>query len=145
MSFKKILIAVDESAFAAHAASVGIELAKLLEAEVAFVNVVDSSAARGAPEVGVPADRLIAMAKQEAKDLLAAFRARAAASPPALEFVELGKPADKVVEAAKNWPADLIVLGSHGRGAVLNLLLGSVAEGVLRHAHCPVLVVRAEA
>lgn len=47
------------------------------------------------------------------------------------------------VNAAKEWPADLIVIGSHGRGGVKRALLGSVAEGVMRHAPCPVLVVRA--
>ena len=143
MTFKRILIAVDESAFAAHAADVGIELAKSLKAETAFIHVVDTSIARAAPDAGIPADKLIAMEEQEAKGLLSAFRERAGASPPALEFLEIGKPATKIVEAAKNWPADLIVIGSHGRGGVERLLLGSVAESVVRHASCPVLVVRA--
>jgi nucleotide-binding universal stress UspA family protein len=48
------------------------------------------------------------------------------------------------VRAAKAWPADLIVIGSHGRAGIVRTLLGSVAEGVMRHASCPVLVVRAQ-
>jgi universal stress protein family protein len=60
LSFKRILIAVDESAFAAHAADVGIELAKSLKAEIAFICAVDPSVARAAAEIGVPADKLIA-------------------------------------------------------------------------------------
>lgn len=143
MSFKRILIAVDESAFAAHAADVGIELAKSLRAEIAFIHALDPSIARAAPEIGVPAEKLIAMEEQEAKDLLSAFRERAGASPAALVFVEMGKPASKIVEGARSWRADLIVIGSHGRGGVERLLLGSVAESVVRHASCPVLVVRA--
>jgi nucleotide-binding universal stress UspA family protein len=49
------------------------------------------------------------------------------------------------VNAAKEWPADVIVIGSHGRAGVTRVLLGSVAEAVMRHAPCPVLVVRPEA
>jgi len=45
---------------------------------------------------------------------------------------------------AKDWPADLIVIGSHGRSGMRRALLGSVAEGVMRNATCPVLVVRAQ-
>ncbi|HEV2287848.1 MAG TPA: universal stress protein [Candidatus Acidoferrales bacterium] len=142
MSFARILIAVDQSAFAAHAANIGIELAKSLGAELAFIHVVDTAVASAAPDVGLPADKLIAMEKEEAKRLLSAFRERAGTSPLALEFLEMGKPATKIVDAAKSWPADLIVIGSHGRGGVERLLLGSVAESVVRHASCPVLVVR---
>jgi len=144
MSFKRILIAVDESAFAAHAADIGIELAKSLKAEIAFIHAVDPSIARAGPEVGVPADKLIALEERDAKNLLSAFRERAEASPAAFEFLEIGKPATKIVEGAKSWPADLIVIGSHGRGGVERLLLGSVAESVVRHASCPVLVVRSQ-
>jgi nucleotide-binding universal stress UspA family protein len=144
MSFKRILIAVDESAFAAHTSDVGIELAKDLKAEMAFIHVVDPSVARASPEIEVPADKLIAMTEQEGKNLLLAVRERADASPPALEFLEIGNPAAKIIEGAKGWPADLIVIGSHGRGGVQRLLLGSVAESVVRHAPCPVLVVRAQ-
>jgi nucleotide-binding universal stress UspA family protein len=144
VSFKKILIAVDESTFAAHAADVGIELAKALKADLAFFHAIDPSTV-SAPEGGVPADVLASMAERDARNLLTAFRERAAVSPAALEFLEFGKPVTKIVAGAKNWPADLIVVGSHGRGRVEKLLLGSVAEGVLHHATCPVLVVRAKA
>jgi nucleotide-binding universal stress UspA family protein len=64
--------------------------------------------------------------------------------PAPLEFIHVGKTATEIVKAAKDWSADLIVIGSHGRGGVDRLLLGSVAEAVMRHAACPVLVVRAE-
>src|SRR5208337_3442015 len=60
MSFNRILIAVDESAVAAHAVGVGIELAKMLNAELAFIHVVDTSFSHGAPKIEIPADHLIA-------------------------------------------------------------------------------------
>jgi len=53
-----------------------------------------------------------------------------------------GPPAWSIVDAAKEGNYDLIVIGTHGRTGVPRMLLGSVAENVVRHAHCPVLTVR---
>jgi nucleotide-binding universal stress UspA family protein len=143
MSFKRILIAVDDSEFAEHAADVGIELAKSLQADVGFVHVFDPSVGPSGMW-GVTAETLMEMSEQAAKHLLATFRERIASSYVP-EFIESGKPASKTVEVAKNWPADLIVMGSHGRGKIHGLFLGSVSQEVLHHASCPVLVVRAQA
>lgn len=52
-------------------------------------------------------------------------------------------PADEIVAEAARWPADLIVVGTHGRRGLRRLFLGSVAEGVARMAEQPVLLVRA--
>ena len=51
-------------------------------------------------------------------------------------------PRHAIVEAAREWPADVIVIGSHGRRGLDRLLLGSVAESVVRHAPCSVDIVR---
>ena len=142
MRFRRILIAVDGSPVAARAAEAGLELARSLGGEVAFVHAVDP-ALGFAPDGGVGAAELLAAAERDGKDLLAGFRQRAACQPPALEFLAVGKPGAEVVRAATDWPADVVVLGSHGRGGLTRLLLGSVAEAVMRHAPCPVLVVRA--
>jgi nucleotide-binding universal stress UspA family protein len=53
-----------------------------------------------------------------------------------------GNPAAETVAAAKQEQADLLVVGTHGRGALTHLLLGSVAEKIVRTAGCPVLTVR---
>ena len=50
-----------------------------------------------------------------------------------------------IIEAAGQWPADLVVVGSHGRKGLARFLLGSVSEGVARHAPCSVLIVRKRA
>lgn len=57
--------------------------------------------------------------------------------------VGIGTPAREIVELAELGHFDLIVMGTHGRGLVAHALLGSVAEKVVRHAHCPVMTVRA--
>ena len=149
MRFRKILIAIDGTAIAAHAAQVGTELARALASEVAFVHAVDPALA-SAPETGVSPAALLAEFERDGRKLLAEFRQRAAAQPAAaqpapLEFLPVGTPGAEIVKVARDWPADLIVMGSHGRGGLARLLVGSVAETVMRHAPCPVLVVRAQA
>ena len=144
MSFRRILLAVDDSPVAAHAADVGSELAKTLGAELAFVYAVDASQ-NVAPGSGVPAAELIALAERDGRGLLARFGQRAAQDPPPLEFVVVGKPASAILKTATEWPADIIVIGSHGRRGLERVLMGSVAEAVVRHAPCSVLVVRAPA
>jgi nucleotide-binding universal stress UspA family protein len=143
MSFRRLLVAVDAEPIAARAADVAIYLARSLGAELALIHAIDPSFGY-APESGVPAAELVKLAEEDGKRLLAAFRLRAAVEPPPLEFVPVGKPAAEIVKAAREWPADVIVIGSHGRAGVKRALLGSVAEAVMRHAPCPVLVVRAE-
>jgi nucleotide-binding universal stress UspA family protein len=56
--------------------------------------------------------------------------------------IEWGSPADEILRYAKEHTIDLIAMGTHGRGGVGRLLLGSVTENVVRHAPCPVLTVR---
>ena len=53
-----------------------------------------------------------------------------------------GDPGEAIIEAARSERADLIVVGSHGRSGVGRFLIGSVSDHVVRHAPCPVLVVR---
>lgn len=56
--------------------------------------------------------------------------------------VETGEVRSMIIDFAANWGADLIIMGSRGYKGLTRLLLGSVAESVVRHAHCSVLVVR---
>jgi len=142
MNFQMILISVDEDPIAAHAAEVGIELARRLHAQVALIYVIDPALAL-APEAGLAADELAAAAKRDAARLVADFRARLKADDHALAFVREGSPGAEIVTAAKEWQADLIVIGSHGRSGITRALVGSVAEAVMRRASCPVVVVRA--
>jgi nucleotide-binding universal stress UspA family protein len=137
MSFRRILIAIDREAVAAHAAEVGGELADELRA------VMDHGP--GGAETGTSPDQQAALRKQEGKRLVGDFRRRLSPTTAVLEFVETGSPAEEIVKAAMNWPADLIVIGSHGRTGARRAFLGSVAEAVMRQAPCPVLVVRGKA
>jgi universal stress protein A len=141
LSIRKILIAVDDDPVSVRAADVGSELARALGGEVALIHV---NVVEYAGDTGIPPSDLIAQTEQESKRLLSGFRERLSLAPSTLEFVQTGTPAAAITRAAKDWPADLIVIGSHGRSGMRRALLGSVAEGVMRNAPCPVLVVRAQ-
>ena len=70
-------------------------------------------------------------------------RIRAAGGSAAQTHGRLGQPAEEIVTLANETGAGLIVIGSRGLGGIQQLM-GSVYAGVVRHAHCPVLVVRKE-
>ncbi len=75
------------------------------------------------------------------------FLARAAQTLRDAKFavttsLEIGNPKSLILDEAAKWPADLVVIGSHGRKGLDRFLLGSVAEGVARHAPCSVWIVR---
>lgn len=75
------------------------------------------------------------------------FREEMAKSPdiPAVKFItQFGDPGTQIVEFAKENHASLIVISSHGASGITRLFLGSVAERVVRLAHCPVLVLRGD-
>jgi nucleotide-binding universal stress UspA family protein len=57
-------------------------------------------------------------------------------------FLKQGDPTTEILHSAKDIACDIIVMGSHGRTGLARLLMGSVAEGVSRRAHCPVLTVK---
>ena len=141
MAFTRILIAVDNSEIGVHATMVGLELASSLGAQVAFIHVIvaalsdDAWMPVGSLELTLPPDH-------EITQVLASLGERVPIPSDAAKFVPVGDPVELIVGAARGWPADLVVIGSHGRDGLNRVLLGSVAEGVTRHAPCPVLVVR---
>lgn len=144
MSFQKLLIAVDENPISAHAIDVGVDLAQSLRAQVALVYALDPSLIY-APEAGMAFDDLALAAERDGTRLMADLRARLPAGLHPLQFLPRGEPGQEIVKAAKDWGADLIVVGSHGRRGLTRALVGSVAETVMRHAPCPILVVRPKA
>lgn len=140
MRFSRVLIAIDESALAARALEAGAALAGALGAEVGIVHVLDPRLLVGAA-AGAPPEAVRAEFEKAGRVLIATAAARVAGDRAPWQFVAWGQPAKVIVSSAHEWGADLIVVGSHGRGGVSQLLMGSTAEGVLRRAPCPVLAV----
>jgi nucleotide-binding universal stress UspA family protein len=143
---KKILIATDGSASAREAVDVGVELAVEQGAEITFVHVLppDEYVVAGRMAPAVPKAHHVAMDESELALREAAYTAEQAGVAFALERVS-GETVDEIVAIADSLDADLIIIGSRGRGPVTSALLGSVSRGVLGETRRPVLVVRESA
>jgi universal stress protein A len=141
---KKILVATDFSETSDEAVRHAQELATALRASLYLLHIVSSDLGPGAPELwGVDSDDLQERLETKAKtelDQLGATLAQDGVVPHAA--TRFGAAADSINDYAREQDIDLIVIGTHGRSGVEHLLLGSVAENVVRGAPCPVLVVR---
>jgi nucleotide-binding universal stress UspA family protein len=113
---------------------------------VTVLHVIDpAGAAFDSPMTGGPfgAEDWYENAKDRAEDLFDDAREAAAEADVELRTAtEVGQPGRIVTRYAEDHDVDHIVMGSHGRKGVTRILLGSVAETVVRRAHCPVTVVR---
>ena len=141
---KNILVPTDLSEGAEAALDYACELAAKLDATIHLINVIGIPVL-GVPELGVALtstmiDSLIADNQKALDSLAASKRARARIGQTLLRT---GDARDLINQAAKELGADLIVMGTHGRRGVTRVLMGSVAETVVRSAPCPVLTVRA--
>jgi nucleotide-binding universal stress UspA family protein len=115
MRFKHILVAVDGSECAAHALAVASTLAVELSAQIGLVHVIDPKSVPVGSETGVPADQAWALARADAQGLLDTASAAISGNAQAWKFLRDGTPWKEIVESAREWPADLIVVGTHGR------------------------------
>jgi universal stress protein A len=139
MRFQRVLVAIDGSEFAAHALEVASGLATALGAELGLLHVINVTLVSS--ETGVPASQQWAILRDEGQSLLDTAAAAIPAHPHPWKFLREGTPWKEIVQSAREWPADLIVIGTHGRSGATRLLFGSTAEGVARHASGPVVVV----
>jgi len=148
--YQHILVAVDESSTSELALKEAALLAKEQHAMVRLAHVIDDTYAYS--ELATPremADRQTRLRKAGEQALTRAAAASLAlgvkAETTLLEIVEAGKHIyDLIEQEAERWPADLIVIGTHGRRGVRRLLLGSVAEGLMRITTKPVLLIRGQ-
>jgi nucleotide-binding universal stress UspA family protein len=139
MRFEKILVAIDSSEFAAHAVQVASDLATAVSGQIGLIHVIDVTLIGN--EAGVPAADLRALQRRDGQGLLDAAASTMSARPQPWKFLHEGTPWKEIIRSAREWPADVIVVGTRGRSALTRLLFGSTAEGVVRHAPCPVVVV----
>jgi nucleotide-binding universal stress UspA family protein len=152
----KILLATDGSSEAELAARTAADVAEKTGSELHVVYVfgivpVGPAVYPGAPDVeeieqGEPLleEDLVRTSEQRAKEALEAEveKVRSAGGDVAQAHLREGRVAPEIVALAEDIGAGLIVMGSRGRGGIRRALMGSVSDSVVRHAHCPVLVVR---
>jgi len=137
IQLKQILVATDFSEVSTAAIDYGCDLARRFGASLHLLHVMENPFLRPTP--GDP-HTLKTATLGHLLDRLTDDDRLALHATAALETSD--DPAGEIVKYAKTHAVDLIVLGTHGRGGVAHLLLGSVAEKVVRTAPCPVLTVR---
>ena len=145
--YQRILAAVDDSTTSNLALKEAIGLAKDQHAILRIVYVVDEISLYGDAQFVDPSEIEKAWIKTGHEILAKAQSlARSAgidAEVKLLETENIGeRMADAIVAEAKGWPADLVVAGTHGRSGLNHLLMGSVAEGIVRSSPVPILLVR---
>lgn len=147
---RRILVPVDFSPHSDVALRYAFALADRFDATVEVLHVVEDPFVSGAwnPEAFAPnipellAD-LVATARRKLEQLKAsALHDGHRVTTTMLTTVRSGRPADSIADAARTGKFDLIVMGTHGRTGLSHVLIGSVAERVIRKAPCAVLTVR---
>jgi nucleotide-binding universal stress UspA family protein len=143
ITLKNILVPSDFSDCSDAAVRYGLELARKFDATVHLLHVVQDPLTQpwAAEGFGVPAFEVVEQWQKQAEDRLAALvpdgdRARVQVA------ATVASPYPEIIQYAADHDIDLIVMGTHGRGGVSHLLLGSIAEKVVRRSPCPVLTVR---
>ncbi len=137
MTIHRILCPVDFSEQSLTALRQALAIARWHDADVGVLHVEDRLLQTARADM-----RFRSHVSPTPEEELRAFAERAGASPrPVDVHVTAGEPAPAIVEHAKREAADLIVLGTQGRSGLSRVLLGSVAERVIREAPCPVMTV----
>jgi nucleotide-binding universal stress UspA family protein len=137
---QKLLLATDLSEASESATDEAFELAGRLGAALLVVSVIDpGSLLLPGGRFRVRIDQVRERREQQAQALVE--RGRDVGIDVSF-LVWTGDPGDMIVAAAEAEHADMVLVGSHGRGVVGRFFLGSVSEHVVRNAPCPVLVVR---
>jgi nucleotide-binding universal stress UspA family protein len=141
---QRILVATDFSEHARNALRYGAEFAKAFGAELLLCHVVEADTLIAQLPPGGEGyfppnvtERQQHLARAECEKWL-----NEAGVERGRVVLRVGKAFVEIVQTARDENADLIVVGTHGRGAIAHMLLGSVAEKVVRKAPCPVLTVR---
>lgn len=141
----EVIVPLDGSDLAAECVPVAIEIAKACDAEVAFMQAVHlpSYAISGPGADYYGTDYGVSGRREGAREYLRQFVEMAEAQGvSASSHAALGNAAARIVEETKNVPDAMIVISSHGRGGFRRMVLGSVADKLVRASHHPVLVMK---
>jgi universal stress protein A len=143
MTYRKILCAIDFSEASRAAMREAAELAAKFGASLTLVHVGQLPGLLGFPD-SIPDERFMPSRRAKEQQLVDEWKREAQQRSEQVvhALTPEGVAWDGIVTCAREGNFDLIVVGSHGRSGLQHVLLGSVAEKVVRHAPCPVFVVR---
>ncbi len=149
VAFNKIMVPIDYSENCKKSVEYAVELGRVFHSTLYLVHVIsadDIEAIEKASKLMIDTncDMLVEERKKfELEELEKFFPPDDARGLEVRYFISTGKPYNQIVRKAKKREMDLIVICTHGRSNLPYVLFGSVAERVIRKAHCPVLVVQA--
>ncbi len=148
IQFERILFPTDFSELAQSALDYAKKLTDTFSADLHCLHVVDDAyqywSAMG-PEsipVGPPPEDLLELGRSRMEKFRELHLADLKTDP--ITHVSMGRPFSEIISYARDHKIDMIVMGTHGRGAIAHVLLGSTTEKVVRKSPCAVLTVRAE-
>ncbi len=130
------LVATDFSEYSRIALKFALALAEGTRSHITVLHVIEAHDQTKAGEESVPA-RVVQHARSEMRRFIHPY-----AGTPITEVILLGSPAEKIVQYAAEHHVGLIILATHGRTGLAHMLIGSVAEKVVRHSSVPVLTVK---
>ena len=139
-----ILLATDGSEEAQLAATTAADLAEKTNSELHVLTVGPDYPLYELPEHPAGFEDVLRENRREAKEMLEQQAKRIEESGGTVKetYLREGRAEEEIVEVAEEIGAGLIVMGSRGHGRIRRALMGSVSESVVRHAHCPVTIVR---
>ena len=143
MNFKRILIAVDNSTCSEKAAKTGYEMAKVFDAEVALVNIIEPIPATMNQDLTLAPVFLEAYDNSDENShvLLKEIEKTHGQGIKTTYLSLVDSAAHGIIAQSDEWGSDLIVIGTYGRTGLYHFLMGSVAEHVARKSACPVLII----
>lgn len=142
-NFERILLATDFSETSSYAVGHAVLMARTFNAELHVLHVVESEILAGVDGLTyVPPNYFEELEKQAAEKLQNVISREDRDGLSVTLVMRRGGVFLEIIHYAKTQAIDLIVLGTHGRGALAHVLMGNIAEKVVRKAPCPVLTVR---
>ncbi len=141
MPYNKILIAIDNSSHSLKAAKEGFALAHQLKAAVGLVFSIDKGKEVLNGDLGITPEQSSTALLTEAEETIAQLINMYDGVDEVIRFMPERFPKKEIVKISREWEADLIVMGTHGRGGLQHVMVGSVAESVIKHSLVPVMIV----
>jgi nucleotide-binding universal stress UspA family protein len=150
VQIKRILVPIDGSSYSLKAAKYAIEISRLQNAQISCIHVIaklPSSYVHAVPAIAGPAiqtyiDDIKKHAQSWFDQIIKIAESKGIRNIKTDIFTDFDSIADTIINYASNNSIELIVMGTHGRTGIAKFFLGSVANDVTQHTHCPVLLIR---
>lgn len=142
---KTILVPTDLSAYSLSALQYAVEIAKLFEAKITVLHVCESKKPSTKKSGGIQKKDSRSKEVKNIREQLSRLLVNYNVVAQSLQiFIKHGSPVREIIHTSRDLPADLIVMSTHGRTGLHHVLMGSVAEKVVRYSTCPVLTIKPE-